>query len=628
MKLKTIIALLLLVVFARGEQQISTGQVNGLTAFVVANAPGGSGGSIPATWTASGSPTTAINAPTGNGTTYSSVTYPSTNAAVIIVGESIGNGLGVYPAAKSAFSGKCNFYNYGHNGHTIGDAISEYSSEIYQYRPSNNGGKSVWLVMVVAVNNLDAGVGSGGITSGMDSYVTQAHTDGFKVAVCTTYYGAGNYHVNTSNLLSFSEAAACEATNRYFLQSALYDLVIPLHSFVAGPTDPLMASDRVHLTSGTNGGYDNFANLISNVFIAGYTQVRPAVLLKSTGDDSIATHYNMTLRTHKFLGSAQGQISQTIAYASSVTWDVSSKQVARLNATGNCAITAANLLDGHYYTLQTRANGNTLTFDPAVFVFPKTWEMTSGGKETDTSGQKFDEWLFRSDGVYLHRISRTVIDPTRTPTSGALMEDYFISNGTDTSINGRAPDTVQVSSNTWTASGTSVSASGDYMITPVFAAGECKYNVGTHTGYSFEWDSPAAPTNAGAGTDNSIGWLFVFRFDPALSPRTSATLVIKCPNGGGTYRLFSYPNGYTIDAGTQLAATTVAAAAGQHLKIALNGTAINFYINGSLQISATSSLQNSSSNTAIGYYFPTSFGQSVLDAGPGNVRHVLMLAYP
>lgn len=571
------------------QQQIAPAQIAGIDAYIAAHSSGVQ--DITSNWT-------------------------SATTTVTVVGESIANGLGTFPTNYPAFtSGKCSYLNHGVNGSTIGDVITRYASEAYPYRPAANGGAAgiteAWLILVCAINNLDHSQ-LATLIAGIDSYVTQAHVDGFKVCVATTYYQAGCYHVNTSNLLNLSDAADCVTANLYIARSTLYDLVWSLHALVRGPTDPLMNADRVHLTTGSGNGYDKASLSLSNLYQAGYAanlMARFTWTFKGNGDNDILTRVGEQIAPLTYYGAAQGQQSTVLTPGSTVTWDTTLNQVARLTMAGNETINATGFVDGTNYTLKFKTNGNAPTFGP-MFRF-------SGGTPTfSSSSVSWNVIDFKGDGALMQMPASgfTVMDPTPTATSGAFFEENFVSFSQVIALNGTKADTVNVSTNTWTGTPITRSANGNYAVQAFGATGVTYIDIGQHDGMEISWAQLLNPSVA-----NATSQYILFRFDAAASPIGTACVgaLIDISLGPKVY-FIDCPNGY---AGSGVTPTLIGTmgSQGDTIKIRVSGSTITFFKNGSAFGSPiTNSRNNSAGKNGIGVS---------LDGG-GEIQDLKAVTYP
>lgn len=100
-------------------------------------------------------------------------------------GATVGNYLQNRLALEGYFSGRASIFNVATSGNTIANVVSQYTSQVYPYRPSANAGKRAVLLLLIGTN--DSTTLATQITNAASvlSYCATARADGFEVWLCT-----------------------------------------------------------------------------------------------------------------------------------------------------------------------------------------------------------------------------------------------------------------------------------------------------------------------------------------------------------------------------------------------------------------------------------------------------------
>jgi lysophospholipase L1-like esterase len=100
-------------------------------------------------------------------------------------GATVGNYLQDRLALEGYFSGRASIFNVATSGNTIANVVSQYTSQVYPYRPSANAGKRAVLLLLIGTN--DSTTLATQITNAASvlSYCATARADGFEVWLCT-----------------------------------------------------------------------------------------------------------------------------------------------------------------------------------------------------------------------------------------------------------------------------------------------------------------------------------------------------------------------------------------------------------------------------------------------------------
>lgn len=187
-------------------------------------------------------------------------TYDSADFNLILEGDSIFQGVTAGGATagnylqdrlplKSFFSGRATIVDVATDGDTISSVVSNYASQVYPYRPSNQSGKRAILCLLIGTNDstTDATIATNVTT--LLSYVSTAKTDGFEVWVCTLLPR------NTGGTPN-----QWDGFNRRLRSSNIPDKIIDLNAAFRDAADTALFGDNLHPT---NLGYDILADLIN-----------------------------------------------------------------------------------------------------------------------------------------------------------------------------------------------------------------------------------------------------------------------------------------------------------------------------------------------------------------------------
>lgn len=166
-------------------------------------------------------------------------------------GATAGNYLQDRLPLKSYFSGRTTIVDTAVAGRTSATVISNYTSEVYPYRPSNQSGKRGILLVLAGTNNpagdSDATVATN--VTNLLTYCSTAISDGFEVWLCTLMPRNAAGSVNQ-----------WDGYNRRFRQSNIPIKVIDLNFLFRDSTDTTTLGDNLHPT---NLGYDLIAEFIN-----------------------------------------------------------------------------------------------------------------------------------------------------------------------------------------------------------------------------------------------------------------------------------------------------------------------------------------------------------------------------
>lgn len=170
--------------------------------------------------------------------------------AMVFEGDSItaggSGGFGNYPdllVALPYFAGRTTFNNVATSGNGLAQIVSQYATEVYPLRPSENGGKRTILHVLIGANDGSATPSAWANT--LKTYVDTAKSDGFEVWICTIMKrtGAGNFG----------------AMNEALRNTVVADKLIELENIFSDPNNTQVLHDGLHPT---NTGYRLIADEI------------------------------------------------------------------------------------------------------------------------------------------------------------------------------------------------------------------------------------------------------------------------------------------------------------------------------------------------------------------------------
>ncbi|HWR34882.1 MAG TPA: SGNH/GDSL hydrolase family protein [Clostridia bacterium] len=133
----------------------------------------------------------------GKDITPNSVTAKSVKAnsvaSLVVEGASNAAGYGLADADKwdvkagalSNLVGRGPRYNVATSGHTIGNIVADYASQVYPLRPAVTGNTPTYLVVIVGHNDITVGGTSAAMFASLKAYWLQAKADGFTVIAAT-----------------------------------------------------------------------------------------------------------------------------------------------------------------------------------------------------------------------------------------------------------------------------------------------------------------------------------------------------------------------------------------------------------------------------------------------------------